>query len=171
MKLEYLECGKLLAPHGIAGGMKMECWCDSPAVAVRLPALYFKKGEGQYEAKKLLRASPYGKGILVFLEGVSSPEEAARLRMQTVYAKREDLAKDEKTVFLAELIGLSVIDADTGRIYGTLKEVDTSRKTTLYIVETEGGEVMLPAVDEFIKEVDVGSHILVRPIPGLFDEV
>ena len=118
-----------------------------------------------------MRASPYGKGILVFLEGVTSPEEVARLRMQTVYAKREDLAKDEKTVFLAELIGLSVIDADTGRIYGTVKEVDTSRKTTLYIVETEGGEVMLPAVDEFIKEVDVGSHILVRPIPGLFDEI
>lgn len=171
MKLEYLECGKLLAPHGIAGGMKMECWCDSPAVAVRLPALYFKKGEGQYEAKKLLRASPYGKGVLVFLEGITSPEEAAPFRMQTVYAKREDLSKDDGTVFLAELIGLSVIDIDTGRTYGRIKEVDTSRKTTLYIVETEGGEVMLPAVDEFIKEVDVGSHILVRPIPGLFDEI
>ncbi len=171
MKLEYLECGKLLAPHGVMGGMKMECWCDSPAVAVRLPALYFKWGEGQYEAKKLLRASPYGKGVLVFLEGINTPEEAGALRGVTVYAKREDLSPDGSAVFLAELIGLSVVDADTGRTYGRIKEVDTSRKTTLYIVQTEGGEVMLPAVDEFIKEVDVGSHILVRPIPGLFDEI
>ncbi len=171
MKLEYLECGKLLTPHGVMGGMKMECWCDSPAVAARLPALYLKKGEGQYEAKRLLRASPHGKGVLVFLEGINSPEEATPLRMQTVYARREDLSPDGSAVFLAELIGLPVIDIDTGKSYGFVKEVDTSRKTVLYIVKTKEGEVMLPAADEFIKEVDVEAHILVRPIPGLFDEI
>ncbi len=171
MRFEYLECGKLLAPHGITGGMKMECWCDSQEAACRLPALYFKDKDGQYKARRLLRASPYGRGLLVFLEGIGTPEEASPLRMKIAYAKRKDLDPHGEKVFLAELVGLPVKDADTGRLYGRLKEVDTSRKTTLYIVETDKGEAMLPAVSEFIKEIDIESHILVRPIPGIFDEI
>ena len=49
--------------------------------------------------------------------------------------------------------------------------VDTSRKTTLYIIDTERGEVMLPAVSEFVKEIDIERGLFVCPIPGMFDEI
>ena len=36
MKKEYLECGKIINTHGVAGGVKLESWCDSPDVLADL---------------------------------------------------------------------------------------------------------------------------------------
>ena len=88
-----------------------------------------------------------------------------------LYARRADLDPDGTRVFLAETVGLPVLDADTGALLGHVREVDTSRRTTLYVVDTERGEVLLPAVSEFVKEIDIERGLSVRPIPGLFDEV
>ena len=171
MKLEYLECGRILAPHGIRGAMRIETWCDSPAVAAALPALYLKAPSGHYTAYRLLHASPHRGGLLATLEGIATPEEVAPLRGQTVYARRDDLDPRGERVFLAETVGLPVLHAEDGRLLGRVREVDTSRPTTLYVIETEGGEVLLPAVPEFVKEIDIERGLTVRPIPGFFDEV
>ena len=170
MKCEYLECGKVLAPHGVRGAMKIDCWCDTPAVAAALPALYLKDG-GKYTGLRLLHASPYKGGLLVTVEGIGDPEAAAALRGRVLYARREDLDPRGERVFYAETYGLPVFDVDTGRTLGRVREVDTSRKTVLYVITTEGGEVLLPDAPEFIKEIDVERGLFVRPIPGLFDEI
>ena len=171
MKLEYLECGKFLAPHGIRGALKAEIWCDSPAVAAALPTLYLRDGSGKYTGKRLLQASPYKGGLLLTVEGITSPEAAVSLRGVTFYAKRADLDPEGKRVFYAETYGLPVYEIETGRLLGRVREVDTSRPTVLYVIDTESGEVLLPDAPEFIKEIDTERGLTVRPIPGLFDEI
>ena len=171
MKLDFLECGKLLSPHGVRGEIRMECYTDTPAVAAALPALFFRNEDGSYFPRRLLSARPYREGLLVLFEAISTPEEARLLSGNTVFARRCDLDPEGKKVFLAELPGLPLIDANTGVQYGRVREVDVSRKTPLYIVDTPHGEVLFPAVNEFIKEIDIGRHILVCPIPGIFDEI
>ena len=171
MKLEFLECGKILAPHGVRGAMRIEVWCDSIEVAAALPSLYFRRGEQVYEGRRLLSATPHKGGLLATLGGITTPEEVALLRGEVLYARRADLDPDGTRVFLAETVGLPVLDADTGALLGHVREVDTSRRTTLYVVDTERGEVLLPAVSEFVKEIDIERGLSVRPIPGLFDEV
>jgi ribosomal 30S subunit maturation factor RimM len=110
-------------------------------------------------------------GLLATLEGITTPEEVAPLRGLAVFARREDLDPRGERVFLAETCGLPVFDADTGLLLGRVREVDTSRPTTLYVIDTERGEVLLPDVPEFIKEIDIEGGMKVRPIPGFFDEV
>lgn len=171
MRLEYLECGRILAPHGVRGAMRIEVWCDSPAVAAALPTLFIKAGNGLYTGYRLLQASVHKGGLLATLEGVTTPEAVAPLRGVTVYARREHLDPRGERVFLAETVGLPVLHEADGRLLGRVREVDTSRRTTLYVIETEGGEVLLPAVPEFVKEIDVERGMTVRPIPGFFDEV
>ena len=171
MKLEYLECGKFLAPHGVRGALKAEIWCDSPAVAAALPCLYLPIGDGKYRGLRLLQASSYKGGLLLTVEGITTPEEAVTLRGATFYAKREDLDPRGERVFYAETYGLPVLDADSGRTLGRIREVDTSRKTVLYVIDTERGEVLVPDAPEFIKEIDTERFVKLRPIPGLFDEI
>ena len=171
MKLAYLECGRILAPHGFRGAMRIETWCDSPAVAARLPALYLAAEGGRYTAYRLLQASVHKGGLLATLEGITTPEQIVPLRGVTVYARREDLDPRGERIFLAETVGLPVLHAEGGRLLGHVREVDTSRPTTLYVIETEGGEVLLPAVPEFIKEIDIERGMTVCPIPGFFDEI
>ena len=130
MKLEYLECGRILAPHGVRGAVRIETWCDSPAVAAALPALYFER-DGLYTGVRLSQATVHKGGLLAYLEGITTPEDAARLRGVTVYAKRCDLDPKGERVFLAETCGLDVFHAESGALLGRVREVDISRKTTL----------------------------------------
>ena len=65
-----------------------------------------------------------------------------------------------------------MVDADTGREYGTLTAVDHPAAQDIYTVtDAEGGTHMLPAVPEFVQEIDVENRtITVTPIDGMFNE-
>ena len=73
-------------------------------------------------------------------------------------------------MFIADMIGLPVIHAETGVKLGTLSDVSDVTGRRIYTVSTDKGEVLLPAVDEFIKEISEEKGMLVLPIPGFFDE-
>ncbi len=168
MKEQYLECGKIINTHGVRGAVKIDPWCDSPSDLAELERLYFKNGD-VLVCRKLLHASVFKQYVLATLEGIDSIEKAALLKNQVVYADRADFHLEEGKHFLADLIGLSVIDAESGRVYGTLREIINRGASDIYVVDTPGGECMMPAVKEFVKRVDVDEGIFVTPIEGIFD--
>ena len=96
-------------------------------------------------------------------------DAALALKGTVVYADREDFELEEGDYFIADIIGCDVIDADNGTVYGKLSEVVNRGASDIYVVKTEKGESMIPAVDEFIDRVEVGKAIYVRPISGMFD--
>ena len=103
-------------------------------------------------------------------EGINDIDQAARLKNKTLYADREDLYLEEGSYFLADIIGLPVIDADSGKVYGKVESVNTNTPQLLYEVKADDGEIkLLPAVDAFIKEVKLEEAIYVTPVPGLLD--
>ena len=168
---EYLEAGKIVNTHGVRGDVKSECWCDYIEVMTEdLENLYLKKGS-EYQALAITKASPFKGMVLLHFAGVDTFEDANALRGQILYAKREDLPLDEGACFIADMIGLPVIDADTGKAYGKLKSVTDAAAGQLYEIKTENGIVLLPVVAEFVKEVDLDKGILITPIPGFFDEI
>ena len=107
--------------------------------------------------------------VLVTLENVNDMDAALAWKGSTVYAKREDFSLEEGEYFLADLIGLSVIDAKTDKIYGTLQETINRGASDIYVVSTPNGERMIPVVDEFIDRVDLEKGIFVTPIEGMLD--
>ena len=48
MKKQYLECGKIINTHGVAGSVKIDPWCDSPETFAKLKKVYFLQN-GKYE--------------------------------------------------------------------------------------------------------------------------
>ena len=164
----YLECGKVIATHGVAGAVKLESWCDSPYVLAELPTLYMLI-DGKYIPFEVEKASVFKTIVIAKLEGIDSVDAAAEKKNMTVYASRDDFELDEGAYFIADLIGLDVIDADNGRVYGTVIEVTNYGASDIYTVRTETGDKMIPAVPEFVIEVDLEKGIFIRPIEGMFD--
>jgi 16S rRNA processing protein RimM len=70
--------------------------------------------------------------------------------------------------FIADLIGLPVIDADNGKEYGHVKELINRGASDLYVVKTKTDEAMIPDVPQFIDHVDVKKGVFIRPIEGMF---
>ncbi len=168
MKNPYLECGKIVNTHGVKGEVKIEPWCDSPGVFARLPKVFLKEN-GEFVAYKLVRASVFKQLIVAGLEGIDDMDKAMLLKGRTLYAAREDFHLKKGAYFIADLEGLPVIDDESGVLYGTLREVINRGASDIYVIDTENGERMMPAVEEFVKRVDPDAGIYIRPIEGMFD--
>ena len=73
--------------------------------------------------------------------------------------------------FIADLIGLDVLDADSGEKLGVVADVLTPPAHEVYVVKGEH-EYMIPAVDEFLVETSVeGGYLKVRLIEGMRTDV
>ena len=168
MKQAYLECGKIINIHGFRGTVKLESWCDSPDVLADLETLWFFKN-GEYMPRRVLHASVFRQFVLADLEGVTTEEAANALRGTVVYAKREDLPLEEGDVFIVDLIGLPVKHAETGELIGTLIDVNTNGARDLYVIRTQSGDFMVPAVEPLVARIDPDDAVFVNPIPGLLD--
>ncbi|MCI9474452.1 MAG: 16S rRNA processing protein RimM [Flavonifractor sp.] len=163
MKQRFLEAGQIVNTHGIRGEVKIVPWCDSPEFLCGFDTLYID------EAPIRLRAArPHKGNVLAALEGVDTVEGAMALKGKTVHIDRADVTLPEGRHFLADLIGLRVVDADSGAELGVLTEVLTPPAHQVYLVKGPQGERLIPAVEEFIVETNVdGGYLRVRLIEGM----
>ena len=165
---KYIECGKIINTHGCYGGVKLESWCDSPDVLAGFKKIYLKKG-ADFEEYKVKKSAIFKQFVLFDLAGVTDMDTAIALKGTVVYADRKDFKLRDGAYFIADIIGSDVVHADSGELLGKLSEVINRGASDIYVVKTENGEVMVPAVDEFIDRVEVGKAVYIRPISGMFD--
>ena len=167
---KYLEIGKIVNTHGFRGDVKVQSWCDNPEVMTELDVIDRKAGEN-YVGIKVQKASVHKEMVLLKLEGIDDFDKANALREEVIYADRDDIVREDGSFFIADLIGLNVTDVETGKVYGKLKDVTQYGIHDIYTVKTEKGEVLIPAVSEFVKKISLEEGILIKPIEGMFDEV
>ncbi len=163
MKERYLETGKIVNTHGIAGEVKILPWADSPDFLLDFDTLYI---DGK--PVRLLSARVHKNCVLARLEGVNSVNDAMRLRDKVVFIDREDADLEDGAFFLADLMGLEVRDADTGAVLGRIEDVLTPPASNVYVVRGGERDHMIPAVPAFIAETNVDEgFIRVRLIEGM----
>ena len=165
---EFLECGKIINTHGCHGDVKLESWCNTPQALAAIKNVYLKKGD-EYIKLKVKKASIFKQFVIATLEGIDDMDQAMALKENVIYAKRADFKLKKGEYFIADIIGIDVLDIDTNRKYGTLKEVINRGSSDIYVIDTEAGERMVPVVDEFVKKVDINKGIYLKPIEGMFD--
>ncbi len=169
MKKPFLEIGQLTAPHGIAGEVRLQYWCDGIEVLAGIDTLYFDE-EGRRPVQ-LLSVRPHKNVAVAALAGVNDRNAAERLRGKILYAKREDVPLPEGSYFIADLIGLRIFDAGTGSCYGVLSEVLQPGGNDVYLVKDGEKERLVPVIPGVIGEIDWAENRMeIRPPEGLFDE-
>ena len=141
---QYLEIGKIVNVHGLRGDMKVVPWCDDPEFLCEFDTLYL---------------------------GVDTVEEAEKLRNQVLYMDRDEVELEEGVYFIQDLIGLEVLDVDTGKSYGKLTDVMQTGANDVYEVkDADGKTVLIPAIPDVVQETDLDGGVMrIRPLEGLFD--
>lgn len=165
---KYIEIGKIVNTHGIAGTIKVEPWCDSPAVLASMKNVYTASGD-EYVLRKVIKASVQKNMVLLTLEDIDTVEKANKLRNVIIYADRNDIPLADGAFLVDDLKGLCVIDAESGKVYGTVSDVIQGAASDIYEIKTDLGDVLFPAVKEFVSEIDLEKGIFIRPIDGMFD--
>ena len=163
MKNRYLEAGKIVNTHGIAGEVKILPWADGPEFLLDFDTLYI---DGQ--PVELKSARVHKNCVLAKLAGIDDINQAMKLRDKVVCIDREDVELEEGAFFLADLMGLEVRDAETGKVLGTIHDILTPPANNVYVIRGGEREFLIPAVPEFVLETNIDDgYLLVHLIEGM----
>lgn len=106
---------------------------------------------------------------LVKFEGIDSTEKARTLTNVEVYYPVKFMDDQEEISSWNYFIGFRVEDIHHGCL-GTVVDVDDATMNVLFFIENGDEEVLLPAHEEFILDIDRKKKILKVDIPdGLLD--
>lgn len=114
---EFLDCGEIVNTHGIHGEVRIVPWADSPDFICRFSTLYVDGNARNVRSSRVHKGS-----VITALEGVDTVEHTMALKGKTVQIRREDAKLPDGTFFLADIIGLDVVD-EAGNKLGILREV------------------------------------------------
>jgi 16S rRNA processing protein RimM len=167
---DWVIVGNIVGVFGLRGEIKVEPWSSFPERFAKTEILYAGPKHTPY---RVLGAHPHKQHILLQLEGITSIEAAERLLGQALSipaAQIHELPDD--SFYVHDLIGLEVVHTN-GRKLGIVKDVLVTGGIDLFVItgHRSGQDMLLPAVKEFIKSIDIPSGVLeVDPIPGLLDD-
>ena len=165
---DYLIVGEVLRPHGVRGELHMRVLTDYPERLGNLETLYFGPDHVPHRITGVRR---HREAVLLRLEDVNDRDSAAHFRDMLVYVAREDAVPlEEGEYYLFQLSGLTVV-TEEGRELGTMVDIIETGANDVYVVKGAQGEVLLPAIPQVIREVDVeGGRIVVHLIDGLLND-
>ena len=149
MKLEFIEVGQIVNTHGVRGELKLNPW-DVEAETLRRCRTFYIDGRALRPA-----AARVHKNCLLFtLPGVETLDDALSYKGKVVSIRRSDAHLPDGEYFTAELLGLTVLDAETGEDLGKLSDVIPYPGHDVYVVSGKK-EFMVPAVPAFIGDIDM----------------
>ena len=164
-KEEVFKIGKFAKPHGIKGEIALLTECDvfddsdDPYIVCEMDGILvpFFIEEYRYKSDSV---------ILVKLELVDSEEHARVFTNKDVYYAWDETDEESlpQHIDLSSFIGYELIDEQLGRL-GVVTDVETSTINQLFMVDHQGKELLVPAVEQLIKEVDHENRSLTVSLP------
>lgn len=149
---DYLSFAKLLGSHGLHGELRVDPYNPDSPFWEEGETLFLKQGES-YLPRRILALREGKQGFLVVLEGIATREEAKALYGAELFVARDSLPalEDDYTQYVNDVIGLTVVDAQNGTIYGTVADLFSGAgQDCLVVKRPEGRELLIPALRPII---------------------
>ena len=165
---EYLMVAEGLRPQGLDGTLKVRVYMDDAKDIIDLNALYIREQE-QYRPVKIERAVERAGFAYLKLNGVSSRNDAEKLRGAYFYMCRADAPKlPDGRFYICDLIGCTVVDSQGDEV-GVVQDVLTPGANDVYVLAGARGEVLLPVISKLILETNIKSRRIIVDAKTLFE--
>jgi 16S rRNA processing protein RimM len=163
-----LAVGQVAKAFGIHGDLVVRSLADSPERFRRLQAVHVGRSAQATRPAAVESVTIEARGIRIHLKGVNDRTAAEALRGCFLFVDGKHRARPGRgRYFVHEIVGLRVVD-ERGTQRGVVKEVLKLPAQDVYVIADGAAEYMLPAVREFVREVDLAAGLLrVRLIDGI----
>jgi 16S rRNA processing protein RimM len=169
-KEDCFYLGKIVKKYSFKGELLAKIDADQPELYEHLDAIFvqlrnnlipFFIESSQLHKSELLR---------IKFEDVETEGDAEALLKCELYLPLELLPKLEGNKFyFHEVIGFKMIDTNFGDV-GVIKAINDSTAQSLFEVDRDGLEILIPMNDEFIEEVNRKNKTITVETPaGLID--
>lgn len=165
---EYLEIGQIVNTSGLKGELKVNPLTDDITRFEDLETVYIQKHKDLVEFK--IQGVKYNKNMVILkLEGIDNIDEAEKYRNFYIKINRKDAIElPDDSYFIVDILQCEVF-TDANEHLGKVVDVFSTGSNDVYTVKTEEGkEILLPAIEDVIKEVDIANKkIVVHILDGL----
>jgi len=170
MDNELIETGRIVNTHGMHGELRVQPWADSPELLTGFDHFYIEGAP-----VKVMSAKVHKSCVIIALEGVADIDAAIKMKNKIVSVKKNDIKLGENKYFIADLIGLRVIDAESFEDIGIISDVLTYPANNIYVIKRNSigsnnseNEILVPAVSEYILETNLlDGYVKLRVIEGM----
>jgi len=173
MPMKKEDCfylGKIVRKYSFKGELILKLDTDQPEIYENITAVFLDMGKTfiPYFIEKSLFQK--GNQLRIRFEDVDTEEDAEVLLNRDAYLPLDLLPKLQGNQFYYhEVTGFLLEDVNYG-VVGTIKSINDSSAQPLFVVETDGDEILVPMVDEFIQLIDrAHKKITVKTPEGLID--
>ena len=105
--------------------------------------------------------------FLLTIDDINNDQDAAMLVNKDIYVKRDEyngVLEDEDQVPVDLFIGFNAV---VNGLKGNIVDIDDSTANVLFVIETTNGkQVLIPAVEEFIVDFNSKERIIKIEVPG-----
>ncbi|GCF09377.1 ribosome maturation factor RimM [Dictyobacter arantiisoli] len=167
---EWATIGKIVAPFGIRGEVKVFSLSDVPDRFASLKAIYLAPDYKRYT----IRAVRPHKGDMLLLKfaGVNDTNTAETLRGRDVCIPTEQLATlPPDSYYQHDILGLQVLLLNNQEV-GVITDIWTTAGNDVYVLKSPTGkQVLIPAIKDVIKQIDLIRRVMyIDPMKGLLDD-
>lgn len=157
---DLLKVGVITTTHGVRGEVKVYPTTDEPERFLDLEYVLLDTGK---ELRRLdIKNVRFFKNLVILkFDGIDNINDIEKYKGRDLWIPREEAQElDEDEYYIADLLGMKVLLED-GSEFGTLKNVMETGANDVYIVDSvEHGEVLLPAIKECIRDVDIETNTM-----------
>lgn len=153
--------GRILAPFGVLGWVKVRPFGDDPLEWRRMPQWWLGRDADAGDRPDawvpytLAGCKVHGKGIVAAFKDVDDRSAAEALEGAYIAVPREALPKTGKDEYYwGDLIGLAVVNAQGVALGAVTGLIETGAHDVLQVAEGEH-ERLIPFVAAYVKNVDV----------------
>ncbi len=165
---DRFQIGIISSTHGIGGEVKVYPTTDDAKRFKQLKQVILDTGKEEM-VLEIARVRFFKQMVILKFTEFQSINDVERFRGKSLYVTRENAVKLQKDeYFIADMIGMKVVSTE-GEALGELADVLQTGANDVYVVQKTGQpDLLLPAIKECIRDVDMDKGILtVYLMPGL----
>jgi len=167
--MDLFQIGAITATHGVKGEVKVFPMTDdikrfkgAKGVILKTPHEEIKVDIVSARAQKNL--------VIIKFAGIDNINDVEKYKGCGLFVTEDNrvkLSKDE--YFASDLMGMEVF-TEEGTLLGKVEDVLFTGANDVYVVKTNEKEVLIPAIKDVIKNVDIASNkMTIHLLDGLLD--
>ncbi len=163
--LEFITIGLILTPWGVKGKLKVKIETDFPQRFAPGAEVYIDRQPMTIEDAEWQQGK-----LVIKLSTINSIEEAQKFRGKAIEISHHQVQPlPEGQYYYFQLLGLEVWTTQ-GELLGNISEILTTESNDVYLVRNAKGEILIPAIEDVVKSVDLDKgQIVIEPIEGLLN--
>jgi 16S rRNA processing protein RimM len=156
-----MAVGRIIAPHGVKGQVRVEPLTDFPERFAHLNEVWLDLPSGERRPAAVESSSANAVRLWLKLKGVDNRDAAQAVRGAYILIPRTQAVElPEGHYFIDDIVGLEVVTVN-GESLGTVREVLHTGANDVYVTD----RAMIPATRQVVRHVDLGAGVMKVDLP------